>query len=188
MVSSILSLENNVPGWDWVQSFMKRNGLTQRMAGNIKVSRAKVDRETIKKYFENVEKALDGVPPENLVNYDETAMCDDPGKKRAIFKRGTKYPEAVRNHSKAGTSVMFLELPLGNFCRRTLCTRLRICTWSGLKVAQKVQSTRSPSPAGSMSVASRTGFLRSACPSSVEKAARRLSLATTCHLTCRSES
>jgi hypothetical protein len=34
-----------------------------------------------------VEKELEGVPPENIWNYDETNLMDDPGAKKAIFKR-----------------------------------------------------------------------------------------------------
>ena len=50
---------------------------------------------------------LDGVPPTHIFNYDETNLSDDPGKKVGIFKRGTKYPEIVRNFSKGATSLMF---------------------------------------------------------------------------------
>lgn len=105
---------NNTPGWDWVQGFMARNDLTSRLAGNIKVSRAKVDAQIIREYVTNLGKSLDGVPPENLINYDETAMTDDPGRKKVIIKRGTKYPEAVKNHSRAAVSVMFAGTAAGD--------------------------------------------------------------------------
>ena len=98
---------NNVPGWDWAQCFMRRNRLTKRMSGNISVSRAKVDASTIQEYCKHLETSLDGVTPDNLINYDETALGDDPGRKKVVVKRGMKYPESVKNHSKAGVSVMF---------------------------------------------------------------------------------
>ena len=34
-------------------------------------------------------------------------MTDDPGAKVCIFKRGTKYPERVRDNSKASISIMY---------------------------------------------------------------------------------
>ncbi|CAG5035752.1 unnamed protein product [Parnassius apollo] len=42
----------------------------------------------------------------NIVNYDETNLTDDPGRKKILTKWGTKYPERVMNHSKVSTSVM----------------------------------------------------------------------------------
>lgn len=54
-----------------------------------------------------METELINVPPENIVNYDETNLRDDPGKKKVIVRRGCKYPERVINSSKSSTSVMF---------------------------------------------------------------------------------
>lgn len=39
-------------------------------------------------------------PPENIYNFDETNLRDDPGVKKCIFKKGTKYCEKVQNTSK----------------------------------------------------------------------------------------
>lgn len=33
-------------------------------------------------------------------------MCDDPGKKKCLIKRGVKYPERISNHSKVSTTDM----------------------------------------------------------------------------------
>ena len=41
------------------------------------------------------------------MNYDETNISNDPGRKKVIFKRGTKYPERIINSSKTSTSVMY---------------------------------------------------------------------------------
>ena len=48
----------------------------------------------------------EGVPPENIFNYDETYLLDDPGAVKAIFKRGVKYAEQVGDHSKTAISVI----------------------------------------------------------------------------------
>jgi len=34
--------------------------------------------------------SLAGVPPSNILNYDETNLTDDPGRRKVITKRGCK--------------------------------------------------------------------------------------------------
>ena len=100
--------KNNMPGDDWVRSFLSRHTeLTQRITQNIKLARAEVSEETINQYFDNLEESLQGVPPSNIWNYDETNFTDEPGRKKAVVKRGMKYPERAMNASKASISVMF---------------------------------------------------------------------------------
>ena len=50
---------------------------------------------------------IDSVPPENIWNYDETNLTDDPGNKRIITKRGSKHPERIINSTKSAISIMF---------------------------------------------------------------------------------
>lgn len=99
---------NNLPGKDWALSLLKRHkGLvSQRVSGNIKKARAKVSRETLSTYFENLEKTLSNIPPSNIFNFDETNVSDDPGSKKLVYRRGVKYPENVVNYSKSSTSIM----------------------------------------------------------------------------------
>ena len=80
--------ENNMPGVEWVCSFIKRNNLTKRIADNVKAARAKVSEEIISAYFDNLEQSLNEIPPENIFNYDETNVADDPGSKTVIGRRG----------------------------------------------------------------------------------------------------
>lgn len=105
----VRQFKNNCPGTDFVVSFLKRHKevVSSRMCQNIKRSRAAVSPDVINCYFDELEKELKDVPPSNIVNYDETNLCDDPGRKKLIFRRGCKYPERVMNSSKASTSVMF---------------------------------------------------------------------------------
>ncbi len=100
---------DNMPGREWAYSYLKRHKteISERMCQNIKRSRAKVSPEVIGQYFESVAKELEGVPPSNVINYDETNLSDDPGRKKVITKRGCKYPERIMNHSKSCTSLMF---------------------------------------------------------------------------------
>ena len=98
----------NVPGEDWCSGFMDRHKamIKNRMCQNITHKRAEVNRETIEQYFTELAQSIDAVPPENIINYDETNLTDDPGRKRLIFKRGIRYPERVMNSTKTSTSLM----------------------------------------------------------------------------------
>lgn len=56
----------------------------------------------MKIYFQNLQQSIDGVPPGNIINYDETNFTDDPGSQKSV-KRGVRHVERT---SKASTSVM----------------------------------------------------------------------------------
>lgn len=103
------SFSGNMPGIDWCYAFLRRHKdlLTQRSCQNIKSVRAQTNEEAIEEYFERLRKNLEGVPPTHILNYDETNLSDDPGRKKCIFKRGTKYPERILNSTKAAISIMF---------------------------------------------------------------------------------
>lgn len=58
-------------------------------------------------YFENLRESLEGVPPANIINYDETNVTDDPKGKLQIFRRGAKHAERIMNNTKSSTSIMF---------------------------------------------------------------------------------
>ena len=51
--------------------------------------------------------SLKGISSRNIWNYDETNLGDDPGNKKVVLKRATKYPERIMNSSKICFSVMF---------------------------------------------------------------------------------
>ncbi|KAJ4434791.1 hypothetical protein ANN_23362 [Periplaneta americana] len=98
----------NLPGMEWSRAFLKRhsNVLSVRLSENIKRQRAEVNHEAVKLYFLNIEEAIVNIPPSNVVNYDETNLCDDPGRKHVIVRRGTKHPERVMDSSKSSVSIM----------------------------------------------------------------------------------
>lgn len=79
----IKKFKNNTPGKDFAYSFLNRHKkeLSENMCQNIKRNRAAVSPETLTQYFERLEVELQNVPPQNIVNYDETNLRDDPGKK-----------------------------------------------------------------------------------------------------------
>ena len=87
--------------------FRKRNPtLTVRECSNIKTVRAAVDEVVITKYFDQLSESVESIPPENLWNYDETNLRDDPGTTKVICKMGSKYMERIMNSSKSCTSIM----------------------------------------------------------------------------------
>ena len=61
----------------------------------------------MKEYFEELTKSVEGVPPENILNYDETNLTDNPAAKKKIFRRGTKHPDRIMNATKSSISLMF---------------------------------------------------------------------------------
>ena len=101
--------KENVPGHEWVVSFLARQQaiITQRTCRNITRKRAEITPEVIGEYFSHLGETLEGVPPTNIINFDETNLSDDPGQKKCVYRRGCKYPERSMNSTKASTSIMF---------------------------------------------------------------------------------
>lgn len=90
----VKKFKNNTPGKDFAYSFLNRHKkeLSEKLRQNMKRNRAAVSPEVLNEYFQRLEEELKDVPPQNIVNYDETNLRDDPGKKKVIVKRGCKYP------------------------------------------------------------------------------------------------
>ena len=100
--------KNNLPGDEWVISFLARHkDLSVRLSNNIKRKRAEVGEREIKVYFSNLKVELENMKPQNIWNFDETNLSDDPGSKKIITKRGLKYPERIINTTKTCISLMF---------------------------------------------------------------------------------
>ena len=100
---------DNIPGKDWVASFLKRyrGEMSLKKCPNLKATKAHITADIIHSFFDNLNESLSDVPPSNIFNFDETGLCDDPARKHCIFKRGTKYPERLVTSSKANISLMF---------------------------------------------------------------------------------
>lgn len=100
---------NNMPGKDWCKDFLTRHSdvLKVRLAENIKRARAGVSRQILNEYFDRLAHSLEDVPPENLINYDETNFVDDPGRPKVVIRRTMKHAEKVCDSTKSAHSVMF---------------------------------------------------------------------------------
>ena len=99
--------KNNLPGIDWLKSFMKRHCLTARLADNVKPSWAEINAVTVGSYFDELECTLEGVDASNIYNYDDMNVSDNPGSKHIICHRGLKRIERKIDHSKSCISLMF---------------------------------------------------------------------------------
>jgi len=72
---------NNFPGKDWVELFLKRNSTFTLLFGeNINRVRAAVSASVLNEYFDNLNEVFKYVPPDNIFDYDERNFIDDPGK------------------------------------------------------------------------------------------------------------
>ena len=75
---------------------MTRHQLTKRVADNVKVNA-----EVVNKYFDSLEIEIEGIPPENIYNYNETNVTDYPGSKTVIVRHGHGHRvERKQDHSK----------------------------------------------------------------------------------------
>ena len=109
-----LRFKNNMLGDDFIYFFVERNQLRLRTAGNIKRSRAKVGSSEVQKFrssevqkfFSNMKDVIEDTLPENIFNYDETNVTDDPGAKKVLVQRGARRIERVQEHSKMVVSLM----------------------------------------------------------------------------------
>lgn len=108
--------KNNLPGDEFIRSFMKRNSVALRSAGNIKRGRASVTNEDIQNYFDNLKDAINDLPASAIFNYDETInITDDPGEKKVLVPIGTRRVERVQEHSKMAISLMCCGSADGDF-------------------------------------------------------------------------
>ena len=106
---TVQRFKDNFLGNDWYRTFMERHkdDNKERVGQNIKRKRAEVSHAILDEYFDNLLAEIEGLPPTNIINFDETNVQDDPGKRKLVFKRGCKYPERLLNSSKAAISIMF---------------------------------------------------------------------------------
>ncbi|KAJ8869541.1 hypothetical protein PR048_028532 [Dryococelus australis] len=72
-----------------------KTDLVDRIVENIKRSMAEVSAVVINPYFYNLEVRLAGAQPSSLVNYDETNLSNDPGKRKTLV--GNIKPNSSEN-------------------------------------------------------------------------------------------
>ncbi|KAG5883883.1 hypothetical protein JTB14_007771 [Gonioctena quinquepunctata] len=124
--------KNNMPGSDFVMTFLKRhqNTSSHKMCQNIKRARVKVDHNAINLYFDELNQSMEEVLPHSVINYDEKNILDDPGQKKVVVGRGCRHPERIIDSSKSSTSVMFAAVPYVTYKAENL---YNTCTEHGPK-------------------------------------------------------
>lgn len=105
----VACFKDNLPGSDWCSAFLKRHRgiITNRHCQNISRKRAAISENIVGEYFQRLKTTLAGVPPGNIINYDETNLTDDPKTKKMIFRRGAKHAERIMDTTKTSTSIMY---------------------------------------------------------------------------------
>nr|XP_047137470.1 uncharacterized protein LOC124813973 [Hydra vulgaris] len=81
--------KENMPGDDWVRSFLERHKslLFYRACQNICRKRAAISCDSVNRFFNNLEDTIKNFLPQNIINYDETNLSDDPKSKQIIFQK-----------------------------------------------------------------------------------------------------
>ena len=156
----VSKFKNNYPSRDWANNFLARHKdkITLRTCQNIKTARAKVSSALVNEYFDNLTATLSDIPHDRIFNYDETNLSDNPGLKKCIFKRGTKYPERIRDSSKAAICISIADLPPVKCCHPMSFTKVNICGPHGPRMDPKIQGTIGPRVDGLMPQHSPIGF------------------------------
>jgi len=144
---------NNCPGDDWLKSFVSRNRLTQRLADNVKPARAEITNENVNKYFDELQESLKDVPADNIYNYDETNVTDDPGAKTVVCRCGLKRIERKIQHSKSAISIMYCGSAAGVFLPPMAVYKAQNCYTGWTKGG----------PAGCLYEATKSGWFDSRC-------------------------
>lgn len=94
----VTRFKDNRPGRMWVKGFLARHKerVTIKKPKNIRRSRAAVSPDDIREYHNNLTRELEGIPPSNIFNCDESCLQDDPSAHKCIFSKGVRYPEQAR--------------------------------------------------------------------------------------------
>ena len=106
---------NNLPGIGWLRGFIKRHNLVTRFADNVTPAKFEIDEALLNTFFDRLSETLHGVPPDNIFNFDETNLTDDPTRKKCLVRRGLRRVEKKTSHSKQAFSVMFAGNATGTF-------------------------------------------------------------------------
>ena len=170
-----------------MRGFLQRHpALSLRMANNIKRSRARLSSDDVETFFDNFEATVEGIPPENVFNYDETNLTNDQGTKKALFRRGTKYAERVMDATKSSISVEFCASAKGVLLPPYVIYQGKNCypEWCEDGIDGSVYNS---SKSGWVDMCSFTGLRKSFCHMPGGLKVRNFSLGTMCLHTFQTE-
>ena len=108
---NVQRFRDNTPGSDYLESFLKQhsNILHMRLCQIISKKGAAMSRTTLLNYFSNLQDTILNVPPENIINYNETNFSDDPIYKKVAVKERYEVSRMDHEHIEelSCTSIMF---------------------------------------------------------------------------------
>lgn len=105
--------KNNCPGEMWLERFLTRHPLIRaRLCNNTPSRSSLIDPEAVKQYMLNISSELEGVPPQNILNFMEIGLTGDPLKSMSIELRDLRYPIG-RRKVKSSTAIMVACTALG---------------------------------------------------------------------------
>ena len=163
-----LRFQNNLPSRDWAEQFEKR---------------ASVDEPTVNEYFNNLGETLKDIPPENIFNYDETNLSDDPGVKKCIFKREKNILSESRIAQKPLSHSCPADLQQPKCFHLMWCTRLSVFVKTVFMEDQQVLDITEAKVAGLTVFVPLIGLRQHFCLLQGNFLAPRSSLGTTCPVT-----
>ncbi len=175
---------DNKPGPDFVKGYLKRHPrLAVRTANLIKRSRAELSKKIVDDFFDRYERVAAGIPKTHVFNCDETNLREHQGNHKALFRRGVKYAELVRDHTKNSTSVMFCGSAAGEMLPPYVVYKGANVYEAWSQRGPLELSTQQRHLAGSTSSPTRTGSRRCSCPMSDVCQAKNCSPVTICRHT-----
>ena len=78
---TVEQFKDNLPGTEYMFYLLKyHKDYAKRLTSNIRHAGAAVDEMVLREYIEHLEKELEGIPPSNVWNFDETCLINDPGR------------------------------------------------------------------------------------------------------------
>lgn len=106
--------KNNRPGQHWYRAFMRRHpNLSNRIAQNLTCTRAAVNEEDLRNWFDKVKKYCESknllnIEPHRIFNADESAFMLVPKDNKVITEKGARAPyQIVSSNEKATLTVLF---------------------------------------------------------------------------------
>lgn len=149
---------NNLPSNAWVKNFITITPeLSERLCENIKRLRAAVTHEIVREYFENVP-YMENTAPKFTINYDETAISNDPGREKVVVRKGAKYAERIIDQAKTNVSVMFAITAHVEMLPHMSATKANTYMTHGVKADQKAQNIIIPKAGASIHAFLQTGL------------------------------
>ena len=86
------------------------------------MARASISSDDITNFLDNIAAAGD-TAPENMFNFEDTCVVDDPGAAKVLVQRGTRRVALAKEHSKTNISIMTYGFAMGELLPAMACLK-----------------------------------------------------------------